>query len=134
MSECCDGHSHSHSLDDSHSDFRTGTYQQKTHLTYQQRCREYLGTSGIASVGFHLGFPTQDPDRVDSPFLGGPLPPTSPGTPVVTELPLPGSPTHAPPLPTTPSQTLRTGSAQRMQVDELMPVIEHLRKSDSWRY
>ena len=74
---------------------------------------------------------TKDPDRVDSPFLGGPLPPTSPGTPVA-ERPLPpGSPTNAPPQ-TTPSQTLRAASVQRMQVDELMPVMDHLRKSDSW--
>lgn len=116
------------------NEMRQGAEKWRGEVMDQMSQREHQLDKSLLSLREkldHMELKIMDPDRVDSPFLGGPLPPTSPGTPVVTELPLPGSPTHAPPLPTTPSQTLRTGSAQRMQVDELMPVIEHLRKSDT---
>eukprot|EP00435_Cladocopium_sp_Y103_P015068 s920_g3.t1 len=114
------------------NEMRQGAEKWRGEVMDQMSQREHQLDKSLLSLREkldHMELKIMDPDRVDSPFRG-PLPPTSPGTPVVAERPLPpGSPTHAPA--STPSQTLRTGSVQRMQVDELMPVMEHLRKSDT---
>lgn len=107
------------------NEMRQGAEKWRGEVMDQMSQREHQLDKSLLSLREkldHMELKIMDPDRVDSPFLGGPLPPTSPGTPVVAELPLPGTPT---------AQALRTGSAQRMQVDELMPVMEHLRKSDT---